>query len=166
MDLENLLTRANANIPNFAGLKLTTPKLSDVSICILYMEEKPLTLFYGCDEVCIRCNNINLAHYNFYTAFCLTLSWKKSLSYRNQYTDLLCKSMHWFLYDRDLRYERVKSKVSLSSENLGGHSLYPRSTPMSYSVVFIVNFEPISHIVPVDPLLKGKCPLVQILFQN
>ena len=33
----------------------------------------------------------------------LTLSWRKSLSYRNQ-----SKSMNWFLYDSDFRYERVK----------------------------------------------------------
>ena len=31
----------------------------------------------------------------------------KFLSYRNQFIDLLCKSMHWFLYDRGLRHERV-----------------------------------------------------------
>ena len=31
-----------------------------------------------------------------------------SLSYRNQCTDLLCKSMNWFLYDSDLHHERVK----------------------------------------------------------
>ena len=29
------------------------------------------------------------------------------LSYRNQSIDLLCKSMDWFLYDNDLRHERV-----------------------------------------------------------
>ena len=38
----------------------------------------------------------------------LALSWRRSLSYRNQSIDLLCKSMEWFLYDRDLRYEVVK----------------------------------------------------------
>ena len=32
----------------------------------------------------------------------------KSLLYRNQSNNLLCKSMDWFLYDRDLRHERVK----------------------------------------------------------
>ena len=37
----------------------------------------------------------------------LTLSWWRSLSYSNQSTDLLCKSMDWFLYDRDLRRERA-----------------------------------------------------------
>ena len=42
----------------------------------------------------------------------LTLSWLRSLSYRNQSTDLLCKSMDWFLYDTDLGHERVKSCVS------------------------------------------------------
>ena len=33
----------------------------------------------------------------------LTLSWRRSLSYRNH---LLCKSVDWFLYDRDLCHER------------------------------------------------------------
>ena len=37
----------------------------------------------------------------------LTLSWQRSLSYRNQSIDLHCKSMDWFLYDRDLRHERI-----------------------------------------------------------
>ena len=38
----------------------------------------------------------------------ITLSWRRFLSYRNQSIDLLCKSMDWFLYDRDLCHERVK----------------------------------------------------------
>ena len=33
-----------------------------------------------------------------------------SLSYGNQSIDLQSKSMDWFLYDRDVRHERVKSK--------------------------------------------------------
>ena len=37
----------------------------------------------------------------------LTLSWQRSLSYRNQSIKLLCKSMDRFLYDRDLRHKRV-----------------------------------------------------------
>ena len=32
----------------------------------------------------------------------LTLSWQRSLSYRNQTIDL--QSMDWFLHDRGLRY--------------------------------------------------------------
>ena len=31
----------------------------------------------------------------------------RPLLYRNQATDLLWKSMDWFLYDNDLRHERV-----------------------------------------------------------
>ena len=31
----------------------------------------------------------------------LTLSWRRSLSYRNQSIDLLCKTIDWFLNDRD-----------------------------------------------------------------
>ena len=38
----------------------------------------------------------------------LTLSWRRTLSYRNQSIYLLYKLMDWFLYDRDLRHERVK----------------------------------------------------------
>ena len=34
--------------------------------------------------------------------------------YRNQFIDLLCKSMDWFLYDKGLRHERVK-KVYINS---------------------------------------------------
>ena len=37
----------------------------------------------------------------------LTLSWWRCLSYRNQSIYLLCKSIDWFLYDRNLRHERV-----------------------------------------------------------
>ena len=44
---------------------------------------------------------------------CLTLSWRSSLSYQNQSIDLLCNSMDWFLYDRDLRHERVKCTSAL-----------------------------------------------------
>ena len=38
----------------------------------------------------------------------LILLWQSSLSYRNQLIDVLCKSVDWFLYDNDLRYENVK----------------------------------------------------------
>ena len=35
----------------------------------------------------------------------------ESLSYRNQSIGSLCKSMDWFLYDRDLHHERVNGQV-------------------------------------------------------
>ena len=38
-------------------------------------------------------------------------SWGRSLSYRNQSIDVQSKSMDWFLYERDLRHERVISFV-------------------------------------------------------
>ena len=41
----------------------------------------------------------------------LTLSWRRPLSYRNQSIDLLNKSTDWFLYDNDLRHERVKVSI-------------------------------------------------------
>ena len=39
---------------------------------------------------------------------CLTLSWRRPLSYRNQSINLRSKSMNCFLYDNGLRHERVK----------------------------------------------------------
>ena len=36
------------------------------------------------------------------------LSWRRSLSYKNQSIDLQSKSKDWFLYDRDVRHEKVK----------------------------------------------------------
>lgn len=42
--------------------------------------------------------------------FILTLSWLRSLCCRNQSFDLLCKSIDWFLHDRDLNHERFKGK--------------------------------------------------------
>ena len=42
----------------------------------------------------------------------LTLSWRRPLSHRNQSIDLLCKSMDWFLYDRNLRHERANTPLS------------------------------------------------------
>ena len=44
---------------------------------------------------------------------------RKSISYRNQPVGMLCKSMDWFLHDRDLHHERVKEK----SENLNSEDL-------------------------------------------
>ena len=38
----------------------------------------------------------------------LTLSKPTSLSYRNQFIDLLYKSMGWFLHDKDLHHGRVE----------------------------------------------------------
>ena len=36
-----------------------------------------------------------------------TLLWRRSLSYRNQSNYLPCKSMDWFLFDRDLHCSRI-----------------------------------------------------------
>ena len=43
----------------------------------------------------------------------LTLSWRRSLSYRNQSIYLQSKSIDWFLYDRYLRHEGVKLSLGL-----------------------------------------------------
>ena len=44
---------------------------------------------------------------------------------RNQSIDFLCKSMNWFLYDRDLRHERVNGLKTILPKLLlySGHNL-------------------------------------------
>ena len=51
----------------------------------------------------------------------------ESLSYRNQSTDFFCKSMDWFLYDTNLRHERVKGNAQfVQSKTFGLESSTPR----------------------------------------
>ena len=57
----------------------------------------------------------------------LTHSWRRPLSYRNQSIDLFCKSMDWFLYDNDLRHERVNPFDDT------GFFLYPLKTSKTRS---------------------------------
>ena len=105
----------------------------------------------------------------------------KSLSYRNQSTDLLYKSMDWFLSDNGLRPERVKWLLlnrwisTLTDKGRAGiYSLKVNNgnTKITSQIcsklakktlkpccwrcfrVFIVDFEQISNIVLVFPLLN------------
>ena len=58
----------------------------------------------------------------------LTLSWRRSLTYRNQSINLQSKLLNWFLYDRELRHERVKGKYEKSNSNSEAYSeLYQTS---------------------------------------
>ena len=46
----------------------------------------------------------------------LLLSWRSSLSYRNQSIDFQSKSPDWFLYNRDFRLERVHMNAQFSEK--------------------------------------------------
>ena len=50
-------------------------------------------------------------------SYSLTLSCWRSLSYRNQPTDLQRKSMNWFLYDRGLHQKRVNIQLNSCNSN-------------------------------------------------
>ena len=54
----------------------------------------------------------------------LTLSWRRSVSYRNQSIDLQSKLMDWFLYDRDLRHERGKINRRNGEKNYSNISAF------------------------------------------
>ena len=66
---------------------------------------------------------------------------RRSLSYRNQPIDLLCKSMEWFLYDRDLRHKRINDKICEICEAKFGYSkwilfFFTEKTENLYGFVF------------------------------
>ena len=68
----------------------------------------------------------------------LTLLQRRSLSYRNQFVDLLCKSVNWLLYDRNLRHERVKS-IKASFTEKKSCTLYLRNHSFSTYARFSEN---------------------------
>ena len=93
-------------------------------------------------------------------SFHCTLSWRRSLSYRNQSIDLrgrvsflinfikkealARKSMDWFLCDRDLRHERVKLKKKSKQSCLTYILQFSLCITMKWcscSNIFISNFE-------------------------
>ena len=76
----------------------------------------------------------------------VTLSWRRSLSCRNQSIDLQSKSIDWFLYDRDLRHERV---------------IY--SVQTRYSFRIIPRYFTFFDIVASCPLIR-KCKCLLIVF--
>ena len=61
------------------------------------------------------------------------------LSYRNQFIDLLCKSMDWLLYDRDLCHERVTSKGSLINLILTNRKYYFKNNHKFEKFKIIIN---------------------------
>ena len=63
----------------------------------------------------------------------LTLSWRRLLLYGNQFIDLQSKSMSWFLYNKDLRHERVKEKWSYDF-NLLEHNV-PRIASHTFKIL-------------------------------
>ena len=54
----------------------------------------------------------------------LTLSWQRSVSYRNQFIDLQSKSIDWFLYDKGIRHERVNLKLCIRIINRYLHNYH------------------------------------------
>ena len=87
---------------------------------------------------CIHCCDYNLTiAYNrqcvllFQITSCLTFSWRRALSHRKQSIDLPSKSIDWFLYDRDLRHERVKPL------HFTAIILYPLKTSKKLLVFFV-----------------------------
>ena len=72
----------------------------------------------------------------------LTVSWRRPLSYRNQFIDVLRKSMDWFLYDSGLCHGRVNCRAQQNlpiSVTYTRGLLGPFQTPVMEIFTKIVN---------------------------
>ena len=69
---------------------------------------------------------------------CVTSFMVEGLSYRKRSIDLLCKSMDWFLYARDLRHERFKLHAKLTELKAIKYIWYLQKAP---SYIFLRGFE-------------------------
>ena len=122
--------------------------------CSHYILNFPLSLvlstFFKSSSICLNvsiplCALLSESSYHplrLLISASLTLSWRRSLSYRNQSIDLQSKSMAWFLYDNGLRHERVNYHESLSGNAkmyFFRFSLYYRATSgFSFSLLMIL----------------------------
>ena len=89
---------------------------------ILHKKDFRLTLSKRC-SFSIPPENINKTRgiFNVFRGYkkitlTLTLSWQRSISYRNHPINSLCKSMDWFLYDRDRRHQSFKWVIDFLSK--------------------------------------------------
>ena len=68
-----------------------------------------------------------------------TLSWRRSLSYRNE---LQSKPIGWFLYERDLRHKRVQHNIAILDNSLGPfHCWICKSAKVVSTILSYVNGE-------------------------
>ena len=81
------------------------------------------------------------------------------LSYRNRSTDLHSKSMDWFLYDRDLRHQRVQNII----RTFLGH----KSMMATHKGVLVTNnINPLMHNVPTwSDTLQKSCSICCKIFK-
>ena len=69
----------------------------------------------------------------------LTLSCRRSISYRNQSIDLFCKSINWFLYDMDLRHKINNNKLVIKFFDVYLSSGCKFRQPFDFTLYFLRN---------------------------
>ena len=90
---------------------MNTNMLRDFQICISvhlinYLKQNVIAKIWA-TRTLFQMIKIHKFLYLPVSKYSLTLSWRRTLSYRNQSIDLLRQSRNWFLYDNSLRHERV-----------------------------------------------------------
>ena len=89
----------------------------------------------------------------------LTLSWRRSLLYRNQSIDLQSKSLDWSLYDRNFRHARVKWQLPRGVYRTQSEPIFTKSYVLDVWLGFECLWLPINiwnHTV----LTKCTCQII------
>ena len=94
------------------------------------------------------------------------LSWGEFQPNSNQVIDLLCKSMDWFLFDRDLRHEGVKLRNSLSKQlDCLVDTYYDTAQKMKFSIKdFFSKCDQIRSFLRIWSHLLNKSLMVNFIF--
>ena len=85
----------------------------------------------------------------------LTLSLRRSISYRHQSNDLQSKSMDWFLYDRDLCHERFKGHCRNSQKGCSVKKLPLKISQISQENNYLQDWSPASNFI--KKTLQHRC---------
>ena len=105
-------------------------------------------------------------HLLFSLCLCLTLSWRRPLSYRNQSTDLPPKSMDWFLYDNGLHHEIGNESGCFSAKNILSNKNWAARNCKSllFLLPFLINFFKYSNILSSSASANfAACPILGYL---
>ena len=92
----------------------------------------------------------------------LTLSWRRSQSYRNQsHMILLCKLIDWFLYDRNLCHARVNKSFFSQFPKV---PTFRKSRSSNFPCRIVITLKILCKLSPIPP--ENRKPEVFLYFQG
>ena len=135
-NVETLYIHAKSNHPANILKQPPRTKVKFPADLVTLLKKSLMENFIFCARLCNLSSNPETFHKaSKHQQNILTLSRRRSLSYRNQCIDLLCKSLDWFLYDNGLRLERVKSIRGITTNFNTNYQIMKMKTKVKHYMV-------------------------------